>query len=84
VVTGVHHLGPDDVPTVHGGHGDLGHVEAELVEAADPALDVVPGVAWDPLLVGDLVPQPLVARHDVVDHRLRVDRLVQQLGGLQV
>ena len=33
---------------------------------------------------GDLVPESLVPGHDVVDHRLRVDRLVQQLGRLQI
>ena len=84
VVAGVDDLGADPVAAVHRGHGHLGDVEAQLVEPADPALDVVPGVAGDLLLVRDLVPQPLVAGHDVVDDRLRVDRLVQQLGGLQV
>ena len=48
VVAGVDHLGSHPVAAVHRGHRHLGDVEAQLVEAPDPALDVVPGLPGRP------------------------------------
>ena len=63
---------------------DLGDVEAELVELAQPLLDPPPLVLAHGLRRGEQVPELLVA----LDHRhrglQRVDGLRQQAGHLQV
>ena len=63
MVAGLHDRGPqDEVPPAAAlGHLDLVHVEAELVQTADPSLDVVAVLGADRLRGRELGPQPAVA-----------------------
>ena len=68
VVPGVDDLGLDlDRRAVDvGGHRQLVDVEAELVEPADPLVDAPPVSGLEALDAGQLLPQLLVAQHDVL------------------
>ena len=62
----------------------LGDVEAEVVEPADPLVDAVALAGVEGLGAEQLVPQVLVALDDLVAMLDRVDRRVQQAAGLEV
>ena len=62
----------------------LGDVEAEVVQPADPAVDVVVLARRVDGLAGQLLPQAAVARADLQAELDRVHRGVQRAGRLQV
>jgi hypothetical protein len=76
---------PQLVPVRGGDELDLVGVEAELVEPVQPLGDpapLIPGI--QDLLAGELLPQGLVARAQLLGDLERVDVVRQPLAGLQV